>query len=236
MVDIPMIIQEPFDRRTILSINYIKKQDCTSSSDCNQNVRENSNVISDIVVPRLDNPVRKGQKVQLNLGNQTSKIKALLGWNVTNSQCDVDVSAFLLDATGKVIGDDWFVFYGQEKSPDSSVVFSVSQTRDCRETVSVDLTRLNGCVEKIVFVLTINEALEKKLNFSMIKDAYIKIADASDNRELVSFMMDEYYANVTSMMIGELYLHNGNWKFNAVGNGVAKDLAGLCELYGVRVQ
>ena len=53
--------------------------------------------------------------------------------------------------------------------------------------------------------------------------------------ELVSFKMDEYYTNVTSMMIGELYLHNGAWKFNAIGNGVAKDLAGLCGLYGVQV-
>lgn len=53
--------------------------------------------------------------------------------------------------------------------------------------------------------------------------------------ELVSFKMDEYYTNVTSMMIGELYLHNGAWKFNAIGNGMAKDLAGLCGLYGVQV-
>jgi len=75
-------------------------------------------------------------------------------------------------------------------------------------------------------VLTINEAIEKHLNFSMLKDAYIRILDASDNSELVSFKMDEYYSNVTSMMIGEVYRHNGTWKFNAIGNGVARDLAG----------
>ncbi len=69
----------------------------------------------------------------------------------------------------------------------------------------------------------------------MIQDAYIRIFDSSTKTELVSFLMDEYYENVTSMMIGELYKHNGAWKFNAVGNGVARDLAGLCELYGVQV-
>ena len=47
--------------------------------------------------------------------------------------------------------------------------------------------------------------------------------------------MTEYYTNVISMMIGELYIHKGAWKFNAVGNGVAKDLADLCKLYGVEV-
>ena len=70
----------------------------------------------------------------------------------------------------------------------------------------------------------------------MIKDAYIRLIDPSSGRTLASFMMDEYYANVTSMMIGEIYQHNGTWKFNAIGNGVTRDLAGLCALYGVQVQ
>ena len=69
----------------------------------------------------------------------------------------------------------------------------------------------------------------------MIQDAYVRILDADTRSELVSFMMDEYYDNVTSMMIGEVYKYNGAWKFNAIGNGVARDLAGLCELYGVQV-
>ena len=87
---------------------------------------------------------------------------------------------------------------------------------------------------KIVFVLTIDKAFEKHLNFSMLKDAYVRIMDESDT-ELVSFKMEEYYSNVTSMMIGEVYQYKGAWKFNAIGNGVAKNLAGLCELYGVEV-
>ena len=156
-------------------------------------------------VPILKNPARKGQKV----------------------------SAFLLNNTGKVIGDSWFVFYGQETSPDGSTAFFAGQEQN-REIISVDFNRLNPAVSRIVFVLTINEALEKHLNFSMLRDAYIKITDTSDT-ELVSFKMDEYYSNVTSMMIGEVYRHNGIWKFNAIGNGVTRDLAGLCELYGVQV-
>lgn len=138
----------------------------------------------------------------------------------------MDVSAFLLNNTGKVIGDSWFVFYGQETSPDGSTAFGAGQEEN-HEIISVDFNRLNPAVSRIVFVLTINEALEKHLNFSMLRDAYIKITDTSDT-ELVSFKMDEYYSNVTSMMIGEVYRHNGIWKFNAIGNGVTRDLAGLC--------
>lgn len=160
-------------------------------------------------------------------------VDACFGWNVKDTRCDVDVSAFLLGPDGKVIGDSWFVFYGQTLSPDQSTKFVESGSVD-REMIQIDLKRLNPQVKKIVFVLTINDALTNKLHFGMLKDAYVRILDKS-GKELVSFMMTEYYDNVISMIIGEIYQHNGAWKFNAVGNGVAKDLAGLCGLYGVQV-
>lgn len=177
---------------------------------------------------------QKGQKIALGGNAPLHTLKACLGWNTANAQCDVDVSAFLLDSTGKVPGDDWFIFYGQTESPDHSTVFCPENTAD-RESITIRLDRLNPSVKKIVFVLTIHEALEKRLHFGIIRDAYIRILNADSQEELVSFQMDEYYSNVISMMIGEIYQHNGIWKFNAVGNGVAKDLSGLCGLYGVQV-
>lgn len=186
-------------------------------------------------MPALQHMVQKGQKTALDGGMPLHTLKACLGWNVTNAQCDVDVSAFLLDSTGKVPGDDWFVFYGQTESPDHSTVFCPENTAD-RESITIRLDKLNPSVKKIVFVLTIHEALEKKLHFGMVQDAYIRILNEDDQKELVSFKMDEYYSNVISMMIGEIYQHNGNWKFNAIGNGVAKDLSGLCGLYGVQTE
>lgn len=183
-------------------------------------------------VPTLLHPIQKGQKAPLKPDGSISRIRACFGWTALNGECDVDVSAFLLNTSGKVIGESWFVFYGQTESPDGSTLFTKVNGTDL-ELISVDFSRLDPEVSRIVFVLTINEALEKHLNFSMLKDAYVRIIENSTNAELVSFKMSEYYSNVTSMMIGELYLHKGIWKFNAVGNGVARDLAGLCELYGV---
>ena len=178
-------------------------------------------------VPTLQNKVQKGQKALLSTAALTA-VDACFGWNVTDARCDVDVSAFLLGADGKVLGDSWFVFYGQTLSPDQSTRFVAGAGAD-RELVHIDFKQLNPQVKKIVFVLTINDALADRLHF-----AYVRILDPS-GRELVSFLMTDYYNNVISMMIGELYQHNGAWKFNAVGNGVAKDLAGLCALYGVQV-
>lgn len=189
--------------------------------------------ISEIDIPDLTRKIQKGQKVALDPSGQVRQIKVCLGWNVTNPQCDLDVSAFILGSNGKVLGDDWFVFYGQEDSPDRSVHFALSNHTD-REYISVDFRRLNPAAAKIIFVLTINEALTHRLNFSMVKDAYIRILNADTNQELVSFQMTDYYSNVISMMIGEIYLHRGTWKCSAIGNGVARDLAGLCQLYGVQ--
>lgn len=185
-------------------------------------------------LPPLTKPVQKGQKAPLTAGNTLPGIlKACFGWNTASAQCDVDVSAFLLGSDGKVIGDSWFVFYEQTKSPDNSCRFETGGSTD-RESITIDFRQLNANVKKIVFVMTINEAFAKRLHFGMIKDAYIRILDERGT-ECVSFLMTEYYSNVISMMIGEIYQYNGSWKFNAVGNGVAKDLAGLCALYGVEV-
>ncbi len=189
--------------------------------------------IREIAIPILTKKIQKGQKIALDPSRQVRKIQVCLGWNVTNPQCDLDVSAFILGANGKVLGDDWFVFYGQEDSPDRSVHFSLSNHTD-REYISVDFGRLNPAAAKIVFVLTINEAFTHKLNFSMVKDAYIRILNAENHQELVSFQMTDYYPNVISLMIGEIYLYHGTWKCNAIGNGVARDLEGLCQLYGVQ--
>ena len=193
-----------------------------------------SNNSTHITLPSLTKRVSKGQKVPLNLSSK--KIKVNFGWNVKNSACDVDVSAFLLSGSGKVVGDDYFVFYGQESSPEKSVLFKNVETANVLEVFDIDTAVLNPAVAKIVFVMTINDALENSLNFSMLKDAYIQIVDPLNNTELASFLVEEYYNNINSMMMGEIYLHNGAWKFNAIGNGVNKDLAGLCEFYGVAVE
>ena len=185
-----------------------------------------------MTIPDLPNLLRKGQKAALS---GATRLKLGFGWNVSNSQCDIDASAFLVTANGKVPSDDWFVFYSQDTSPDGSVHFSLDPTNKDREIIEVDLNRVSPQIQKIIFVLTINEAFENHLNFSMIQDPYVRILDAATNNVLLSYRMEELYANVISMTIGELYLHNGQWKFNPVGNGVNQDLAGQCAVYGVEI-
>lgn len=227
------VIQGSLTSSTIESINTRNSSNSAALYNSPANPSYSS-AVEIRTVPSLLNPVAKGQKIPLS-SFSAEGLDVRLGWNVKNSVCDIDVSAFLLSRQGKVPGDDWFVFYGQPQSPDHSVLFSQIKDPWDREKIAVHFSRLNPAVEKIVFVLTIHEALQNHLNFSMVKDACIRIMDSSSGQELVSYRMDQYYSNVISMMIGELYKYKGSWKFHAIGDGVAKDLKGLCELYGVRV-
>lgn len=263
MIQVKMNSRGAFDRDSLLSLNRPSKKTAQDlprqpaqtqkeetapfgpkgvsakgglpSSGSNVNTREGNLALGKAwQVPPLTKTVKKGQKVSLETSGKLRKIRACFGWNSVNGLCDVDVSAFLLGADGRVLGDSWFVFYGQKNSPDQSTVLKMDGGTD-REVIALDFERLNPAVEKIVFVLTIHEALERRLHFGMLKDAYVRILDGEHAAELVSFPMSDYYTNVISMMIGEIYRYQGSWKFHAVGNGVARDLAGLCELYGVSV-
>lgn len=242
-------IQRPFGQNNIKNLNnntnksevsqnrvndYAAANRAAPPPNCIPAIAPAQDMRHSMVIPNLINTVRKGQKTALETSGGLNHVKVCMGWNVNNPACEVDVSAFLL-SKGMVPGDAWFIFYGQEASPDGSTNFRTDASPD-RQSISINFPKLNPVIDKILFTLTIDDALEKKLNFSMIKDAYIRLVDILTNRELVSFKIDEYYSNVTSMMIGEIYKHNGAWKFNAIGNGVNKDLAGLCQMYGVQVE
>ncbi len=236
------VVKESYNSSNIMLLNKTgtHKSESPHTNSAPDNHSQHSNNINSgnsriFPVPPLANPVQKGQKKTIVKQANAPSIKCLFGWNTTSLDCDIDVSSFLLNDSGKVIGDEWFVFYGQPNSPDNNLRFSVINNVD-REQIDINLSQLNASIKKIVFVLTINDAIPKHLNFSMVSDAYIRIVDTSNNQTLVSFMVTDYYSNVISTMIGELYRHNDEWKFNAIGNGVAKDLAGLCELYGVQTE
>lgn len=185
-------------------------------------------------IPDLQASVARGQKTVLPFQSGHRRLRVCFGWNVKDARCDVDASAFLLTSTGRVPGDDWFVFYSSPQSPDQSVKIVNGSASD-RQVIEVDLDLLNHDVQKIAFVLTINEAFENKLHFGMLSDVYIRVMECNTGKEFVSFKPEELFSSITSMTIAELYIHNGQWKFNPVGNGVNKDLAGQCAVYGVEI-
>jgi len=101
------------------------------------------------------------------------------------------------------------------------------------EQILVDLSKVPANVAKIAFVVTIYQADERKQNFGQVSNAFIRVVDNATNQELIRYDLGEDFSIETAVVVGELYRHNGEWKFNAVGSGFSGGLEALCQNYGV---
>lgn len=171
-----------------------------------------------------------------------TKILVGLGWDprsTDGTQFDLDASAFLLNASGKVRGDADFIFYNQLKSPDGSVEHT-GDNRDGAgdgddEAIKVDLSRVPVDVDKIAFTVTIHDAENRRQNFGQVGNSFIRIVNEANGSEIVRYDLAEDASTETAMIFAELYRHNSEWKFRAVGQGYAGGLKALANGYGLTV-
>ncbi|MEE5992630.1 MAG: TerD family protein [Oscillospiraceae bacterium] len=180
--------------------------------------------------------LRRGQKFALSGANgAVSFVRIGLDWVLKNPNCDLDASAFLLGGNDKVLGDDWFIFYGQPQSPDGSVRYfdKNSAKPDEKTALEIRLSQVHPQVQKIVVAVTIYEAIQNHYHFGMTESVTATIFDMNARKPLASLDLTDNSPVVTALVVGEFYRYQGSWKFNAVGSGVGKDLAGFCAMYGV---
>lgn len=186
--------------------------------------------------------LQKGQKVSLTKGNPgLKKVVVGLGWDTnafdTGGEFDLDASAFLLGASGKVNGTEDFVFYGNLQHPSQSVQHMGDNRTGAGEgddeQIVVDLSLVPGNVTRIAFTATIYEADARRQNFGQVANAFIRIVDDSTGKEMVRYDLGEDFSIETAVVFGELYKNNGEWKFNAIGSGYQGGLAALCANYGI---
>lgn len=165
-----------------------------------------------------------------------------LGWDARATDgvdFDLDASAFLLAANDKVRGETDFIFYNQTRSPEGSV----EHTGDNRtgagdgddEAVKIDLAKVPTEVQKIAITVTIHDAESRGQNFGQVQNAFIRVVNDQTNVEIVRFDLNEDYSTETAMIFGELYRHNGEWKFRAVGQGYNGGLSAMCRQYGISI-
>ncbi|MGH8475854.1 MAG: TerD family protein [Methylococcales bacterium] len=190
--------------------------------------------------------------VSLNKGGRVSlskeapgltRIHIGLGWDeraTDGVDFDLDASAFLLNAAGKVRSDSDFVFYNNLTAVNGSVAHQGDNLTGAGEgddeVIKVDLKGLERQapeVVKIAMVVTIHEADARGQNFGQVNDAFIRIANDENNQEIVRFDLTEDYSTETAMIFGEIYRKDGEWRFTAVGQGYAGGLAAVCRSYGI---
>ena len=186
----------------------------------------------------------KGQKVDLTKGNPgLKKIMVGLGWDVnafdSGAAFDLDAAAFMVGDDGKCPTDKEFVFYGNLNHPSEAVNHMgdnlTGEGDGDDEQIQVDLSKIPANISKIAFTVTIYDATVRNQNFGQVSNAFIRIVDETTNVELIRYELGEDFSIETAVVVGELYRHNGEWKFNAIGSGFQGGLAALCGHYGIDV-
>jgi tellurium resistance protein TerD len=183
----------------------------------------------------------KGSNLSLSKADpQLRKAMIGLGWDprtTAGEQFDLDASALLLTAAGKVRSNDDFVFYNQLSSADGSVTHQgdnrTGEGEGDDEQVLIDLAAVSAQIEKIVIIVTIDQAEARRQNFGQVRDAFCRVVNEETDNEIVRYDLTEDAAAETCMIFAEIYRHNGDWKFRAVGQGYASGLRGIASDFGI---
>ena len=188
--------------------------------------------------------LKKGQKVSLTKGNPGLKnVVVGLGWDTnaydTGSDFDLDAAAFCLTDSGKVSSQNDFVFFGNLSHPSGAITHLGDNLTGAGdgddEQIKIDLSKVPAEITKIAFTVTIYDADSRRQNFGQVSNAYIRILDEVTGAEIIRYDLGEDFSIETAVVVGELYKHAGEWKFNAIGSGFGGGLAALCNHYGIAV-
>jgi tellurium resistance protein TerD len=165
-----------------------------------------------------------------------------LGWDVrttTGADFDLDASALMIGSSGKILSDQHFVFFNNLTSPDGSVEHTgdnlTGEGEGDDEVIKVNLAAVPAEVDKIVVTVSIYDADARQQSFGQVRNAFIRVVNQADNREITRYDLSEDASTETAMIFGELYRNNAEWKFRAVGQGYSSGLRGIAQDFGVNV-
>lgn len=165
-----------------------------------------------------------------------------LGWDArtTNGTAfDLDASAILVGANGKVRSDADFIFYQQLSDAAGSVVHQGDNTTGAGdgddEQILIDLTLVPSDIDRVVIVVSIYDAAARGQNFGQVRNSYVRILNKETEAEIANFELGEEVASENSVIFAEVYRHNGDWKFKAVGQGFTDGLGGIARDFGVNL-
>jgi tellurium resistance protein TerD len=165
-----------------------------------------------------------------------------LGWDArttTGADFDLDASAIICGADGKVLSDKHFVFFNNLASPDGNVQHTgdnlTGEGDGDDESINVNLAALTADTDKVAFTVSIYDAGSRGQSFGQVRNAYIRVVNQNGGAEITRYDLSEDYSTETALVFGELYRNGADWKFRAVGQGYASGLAGIATDFGVNV-
>ena len=185
----------------------------------------------------------KGQKIDLTKSNPgLVNITVGVGWDTNKydggQDFDLDSSVFLLNAAGQCGTEKDFVFFNNLEGGNGSVVHTgdnlTGEGDGDDEQVKINLTNVPATTDKIAFAITIHEADERSQNFGQVSNSYVRIVNDATGEELIRYDLGEDFSIETAVVVGELYRHGAEWKFNAIGSGYQGGLGSLVKDYGLQ--
>lgn len=183
----------------------------------------------------------KGQKVSLSkIAPSLKKVMVGLGWDTNRydggEEFDLDASVFMC-GPNNICKPDNFIFYNNLKSANGCVEHMgdnrTGEGDGDDEQIMIDLTLVPIEIEKLAIAVTIHMADTRKQNFGLVSNAFIRLVDMSNEQEILRYDLSEDFSIETSIVVAEIYRHNGEWKFSAIGSGFSGGLKALCNNYGI---
>lgn len=184
----------------------------------------------------------KGSNIGLPVG--ITELAVGLSWEAPGVGFDLNAWTFML-ANGRVPSDEHFVFFNNATSPCGTVLVSEDNQQggtqdEDDEVVTVRLAQVPPTIDRIVFIVNIHEGRPKGQSFSQLDNAAIRLYDKSqpgEAQELARYSLAAGDVTMeTSLIFGELYRHQGNWKFRAIAQGSNSGPAMLARGFGVDVE
>lgn len=185
----------------------------------------------------------KGGKVELSKeAPGVEKFYVGCGWDVVTNgtAADLDIMVAVLNASGKVTNANDFVFYGNKSDSYGAVKLSDDNLTGAGdgddENCQIDLSKLPAEVTEVQVLVNIYEAESRNQNFGQVRNAFIRVADASaPDVSILNYDLGEDFSMESIVSFGRFYRHNGAWKFEASGLGSRGNIKDTLVKYGVNV-
>ncbi|MGF1588210.1 MAG: TerD family protein [Pleurocapsa sp.] len=189
----------------------------------------------------------KGQRISLTKEDPSLKqIMCGLGWDVApksggffggNKQFDLDSSVICLDANKKLTDVKNIIYFGNLRHSSSAIAHQGDNLTGAGEgddeVINIDLPLVPSSIVYLVFVINIYKCNQRRQDFSMVDNAFVRLVNRTSNKELARYNLSgAEYKGMTGMILAELYRHNDDWKMAAVGNGFEiATLADIAKIY-----
>jgi len=181
----------------------------------------------------------------VSLSKEAPGLRAVLvglGWDArttSGADFDLDASAMMVGSSGKILSDQHFIFFNNLTSPDGSVEHTgdslTGEGEGDDEVIKVNLSGVPPEADKIVVTVSIYDAEGRQQSFGQVRNAFIRVVNQDDNKEITRYDLSEDASTETAMIFGELYRNGPEWKFRAVGQGYTTGLRGIAQDFGVNV-